>query len=263
MEGDQRIGVSIGCWLPWPVVIPVIGLKVAAGWTKQIGGSFWQMLPLRGATKRALERAWFPIKYVEPAWNPIALWNQIRGRLSPQGTKAYPKDVIFFPNPDASQARFEMILRVTGALPIYHHLDTARRGALVEVYPGLKMTAVGLAEFAERIKQRPYVIDTKHLQRSGEGGESPLWPWQEALETLLRWTALVHVQPLDGEELRRSFAGERTGLVQILSHLKAWGYDGPFLIEVPPDILGPIYYLNPLRMIRTLRKVRELIEAYI
>ena len=107
------------------------------------------------------------------------------------------------------------------------------------------------------------MIDTKHLQRAGEDGESLLWPWQEALEILLRWTALVHIQPLDKEELQRSFAGERTGLVQILSRLKEWGYDRDFIIEVPPDILGPAYYLNPLRMLWTLRKVRKLIEAYL
>lgn len=263
MERDQRVGVSIGCWLPWPVIIPVVGLKIAAGWTKEVGGSFWQMLPLRRATKKALERAWFPVECAEPAWNPITWWDQLTGKHGAEGIPATWADVVFFPNPIASQKRFEMILRVTGALPIHHHLDTARSGALVEVYPDLGLTATQLARFAERIKQRPYVLDTRHLQRAGKDGESPLWPWQEALETLLRWTALVHVQPLDEEELRRSFAGERTGLVQILSRLKAWGYDGHFVIEVPPYILGLTYFVNPRRMISTLRGVQELIEEYL
>jgi len=156
-----------------------------------------------------------------------------------------------------------MIIRMTGAQPIFHHLGAVRSGALVEVYPGLEMTAAELAGFAERIKQRPYVIDTKHLQRAGEDGKSLLWPWPEALEELLRWTALVHVQPLNREDLMRSLAGERTGMVQILSHLKEWGYDGDFVIEIPPDILGASYFLNPPRMIEILHNVRELIEAYI
>jgi len=96
MRGKKgRIGISVGCFLPWPI-LPIVGLPLAAIWTRWIGCSFWQMLPLRGATEGALERARFPIKYIEPAWNPIAFWDQLRGQPSPQGTRAYPKDWIFF-----------------------------------------------------------------------------------------------------------------------------------------------------------------------
>ncbi|MCG2685973.1 hypothetical protein L6258_01215, partial [Candidatus Parcubacteria bacterium] len=108
--------------------------------------------------------------------------------------------------------------------------------------------------------RQPYVIDTRHLRRPARGGRpSPLGPCQEALEVLLPYTALVHVQPLDREELIRSLNGEITELVQILMYLEG-RYDGPFVIEVPPNLLGPAYFLNPARMTKTLTAVRELIE---
>ena len=130
-----RIGISIGCFLPWPI-IPVIGLPLAAIGTRLIGCSFWQMLPLRGASKIMLKLVEFlvKVKFAERAWNPIKWLDQLRGKRSPQGTKAYPKDWVFFPNPDESDERFEMILRETGATPIFHHLYEAKLwGGLVEV----------------------------------------------------------------------------------------------------------------------------------
>lgn len=260
----SRIGISIGCFLPWPI-FPVIGLPLAAIATRLIGCSFWQMLPLRGAFRIVLKLVKFLVRinFVEPAWNPIDWLDQLRGKPSPRGTRAYPKDVLFFPGFDASQERFEMILEETGATPVFHDLDEAvKQGGLVEIYPGLGMTADELVEFATSIGRRIFVMDIHHLrQPPREDEESPLWPWEEAFPKLLPHTALIHFQQKDKEELQRTLNGKDTELVQILRYLRG-RYDGPILIEVPPD-MGPAYYLNPFRMISTLRKVRELIEAYI
>jgi len=266
MERDKKgkVGISVGCFLPWSA-IPILGLPLAAIATRLIGCSFWQVLPLRGAFRIVLKLIEFLVRinFVEPAWNPIKWSDQLRGRPSPQGTRAYPKDWLFFPDPETSEDRFKMIVEETGATPIFHHLHEAEEGGgLVEVYPCLEMTAGELVEFAAGLGRKVFVIDTCHLRRRPkEGEESPLWPWRETLVKLLDHTALIHFQQADKEELRRTLNGEETDLVRILRYLRG-RYDGPILIEVPPD-MGPTYYLNPLRLLWTLYRVRKLIEAHL
>lgn len=268
MDGD-RIGISIGCWLPW-VILPG-GLHLAAEGTRQTGCTFWQMLPLRNVTARALESVRIPVRFVEPAWNPTTLRDRLRNKPGTEGVPTKWQDVAFFPNPTTCNKRVAEILQTfPEAQLIAHEImpnSYTRWTYLVEVHPELGMTSANLTISttgplwtAVLLSGKPYVLDTKHLRRPARGGEpSPLGPWQKALEVLLPYTALVHVQPLDGEELIRSLNGEVTELVQILMYLKG-RYAGPFVIEVPPNLLGPTYFLNPSRMVSVLSGVRELIE---
>jgi len=246
MERDriERIGISIGCWLPW-AILPG-GLKLAARWTKKTGCTFWQVLPLRGVTPKALRATGIPVNHVEPAWNPITLRDKLRKQPGTEGGPAKWQDVIFFPRPDISQDRFLDIRQEFGAVPIYHRFDVVKSwGGLLEIHPDLGWSHQALELNSAEILHtgQPYVIDTRHLRRPA--------PWQETLEMLLPYTALIHVQPLSGEELTRSLNGEITELVQILMYLRG-RYNGPFVIEIPPNLLGPAYFLNPARMIRTL-----------
>ncbi|MCG2686022.1 hypothetical protein L6258_01470, partial [Candidatus Parcubacteria bacterium] len=243
MDGDG-IGISIGCWLPW-VILPG-GLQLAAKCTEKTGCTFWQMLPLRNVTLRALRRAQIPVHYAEPAWNPITLWNKLRKQPGAEGGPAKWQDVVFFPRPEVSQDRFWDIQRESEAVPIYHNFNMVKAwGGLLEIHPELSWNHQALKLNSAEIlhTKQPYVLDARHLRRPTRGGEpSPLGPWQKALEVLLPYTALVHVQPLEGKELIRSLNGENTELVQILMYLKG-RYDGPFVIEVPPNLLGPTYFL--------------------
>ena len=257
---SQRVGVNIGSWLPWPIV-PKIGLRLAAQMTRQVGGSFWQLLPLRGVTAKTIKKVDIPSLYLQRAWNPISFWDQLRGRMGADKMKATWIDVVFFPPPKKSEQRFNELLKVTGATHVYHHLQTGVGNFLVEIHPGLKKTPEELVVWAQQQRRGEpvFALDTRHLRRRCEEGAS--WNnWERALDLLLPFTVLIHVQPFDREELMKTLGGEATDLTRILTKIRAAGYPGKFVIEVPPDFLGPTYFLSIPGMIKVLSKLRQLIE---
>ena len=234
MERDKRIGLNIGSGLPWTAV-PVIGLPIATWMTRKAGYSFWQVLPFRSVTIAGLKRTGIPVRFVEPAWNPTTFLAHFRGILGAEGMKTKLQDPLFFADPETCDDLFKEILEVFHPQPIYHELSKMQEGGWVEVYPGLRMNPERLEAIAQRMGVgKPYVVDFRHL-RSFRMSRLTMW---KALERLLPFTGLIHVQAVDGEEWQGFIAGNSTLLGSIIQFAAKEGYDGPFVVEYDPRATG-------------------------
>ncbi len=257
------IGLNIGSLLPW-VAIPILGPIIAALITKFAGFGFWQILPLRGITVFLLRLpklvgVW--VRFAQPAWNATTLWAHLRGRLGSEGMPTMWQDLLFFPGPEICKRRFEDFILKLGARDVDHYTGQSfTANGLVEIHPGLQKTPVQLVHLAKTQGVR-FVKDTRHLRRAGREseGKSKIGPWREALEALLPYTELIHVQAIDGEEWRGFIDGEPTELAEMLQFIRDWGYDGPFVVEYDPRATGPLGLL-PWILAKNLRRVRERIE---
>lgn len=231
----DRIGLSIASLLPWSA-IPVIGLKIAARMTKRAGYSFWQVLPLRSATATSLKATGIPVRFAEQAWNATTFIAHFRGKPGAEGAPTKLHDPLFFPNPKGCDRRFAQIRQIPGVKLISHHLAEMSEGWLVEIHPGLQRSVSELKAIVTEAEWRPYVIDLRHLRRFADGfGFSE---WQQALGTLLPFTSLIHIQAKSSLEWLGFLRGRKVELAQMLIFIKDWGYDGPFITEFKPLIMG-------------------------
>lgn len=268
----ERIGISLGSLLPWSAfplwdfLARSFALPLAAAMTKEIGASFWQVLPFKGVTAAALEKTEIPVRYAELAWNGTSLWRHIRGEDGNAGMPTKWQDVLLFPKPQVSRVRTAEILRMD-PWPwfVTHDIPEATESwpGLVEIHPELNIPPGNLTLIAASCLEmnRPYVLDTKHMRRRHrEGKPSPLQPWELFLETLLPITQAVHIQPLNKEELIRTLAGYQTELWRMLGSLQE-GFEGDLIIEIQPTLWGTAVMLRPQKLVSSLRKVRNLLEA--
>lgn len=236
----SKIGLNIASTLPW-IVIPRIGLPLAAGLTRTAGFEFWQVTPLRGVTITALKRAGIKILFAEPAWNATTLRGHLSKRMGSGGLPTKIYDVIFFPDPIGCRELLKQIVKMFGACTIYHELEKIQDG-LVEVHPDLRVDGVELLKQISKSggSLKPYVLDTRHLRRAPrQAGQSLLEPWRETLSLLAPYLGLVHVQALNATELRAFLDGEQTDLDWILTKLLELGYKGNYVIEMDPTSFGP------------------------
>ena len=262
----ERIGISLGSLFPWSAfplidsIARIFALPIAAAITRRVGATFWKVEPFKGVTAQGLEKINdIPVLFVEkPGTEMLAntLWEELR-----VGPYSWWNPTIF-PERDTSEERYQEILKLPRVKHITQSLSGVRHeDRVVEVSPEQGKSAAEFVELAQKHnRKRPFVLNTKHLRE--EGKESPLGPWDKAIEALLPYTDLVRFQPLNREELQRTLnEKELTGLIGIL--LKLYGrYEGRFVIEVPPYLLGRGYFANPRRMVRILSRVREVIETY-
>ncbi|MEA2020126.1 MAG: hypothetical protein U9M98_00145 [Patescibacteria group bacterium] len=269
---QEKIGISLGSLLPW-CAFPLwdflarsFAIPIAAAMTKEIGASFWQVLPFKGVTAAALEKAEIPVRYAELAWNGTTLWRHLRGEEGNAGTPSMWQDILLFPHPRISTLRTsEFLLTFPEAVLIKHEIPSASYKSwnyLTEIHPELDMPPgnLNLAAASCLETDKPYVLDTKHMRREHrEGIPSPLQPWEVFWETLFPISQAVHIQPLSREELTRTLDGYQTELWRMLSYLES--FEGDLVIEIPPTLWEPRVMLKPKELGKSLRKVRKLLET--
>lgn len=276
-----RIGLNIGSLLPWSAfpaidwVARYFAVPIAEKMTTQIGGiDFWQVLPLKGVTAKTLSKSGVTVEYIEKAWNPTTLLRHLVRKPGISGQQTKPEDVVFFPPPKVCKQRVE---KITAKFPnaglIGHNLyrpgiDGSTR--MVEINPlmGLSVRAIahywapGYARYFE--DGRPLVLDLKHIRREAPQYEfaNPLPDWSLTFGHLLPFTGLIHVQPKGKLELQLTLNQVETELVHMLKTAFQLGYEGPCVIEVPPNLLG-LSYLNPQLIVNCLNKLRQVVEEVI
>ena len=255
LRGRNRIGLNIGSMLPWSAV-PVVGLPLATWITRRAGYAFWQVLPFRSVTVDGLKRAGIPVRFAEPAWNATTFRDYFQRRLGAEGGHTKLQDPLFFPDPQECARIFKRVVGYFAAQPIYHNIEVGRDG-LVEVHLGLEKSIRDLAILAEKNPSVRFVIDLKYLRSMGP---VPWWDSSEtALEVLLPFTNLLHVQAINTEEWRDFIKGKPTKLAEMLRFIRDWGYAGPFVVEFDPRATG-LSGLFPWVLAKNLRRVRERVE---
>lgn len=118
----------------------------------------------------------------------------------------------------------------------------AGRDVLMEVHPGLGMSAGELEEFA-RANAVPLAYDTWHIRQEPElhqvpGGDAQRatpGDWECEIDRLIAVTGLVHSQPSrrrgQRNELAETLQGKRTELAAMTEALADLGYAGPVVVE--------------------------------
>ncbi len=275
-----KIGLNIRSLLPWSAFPPVdllakyFAVPLAEKMTEKIGGiDFWQVLPLKGVTAQTLSKAGVDIKYLEAAWNPTTMWRHLVGKAGMTGQRTRAGDFVFFPQPDMCNRRVKAIME-TFPSAILIGPDIYRIGIdgplqMVEINPEMGLPAEALAQFwAPMYATEQYfpngksiVLDLKHIRRERCGcGKNPLHGWGETYRYLLPFTGLIHVQPLNSVELRLTINTVETELVRMVKQAVDEGFEGDFVIEVPPNLLGAKHYLNRKDMTFVLYLFRTVLE---
>ncbi len=209
----------------WGSIFPAFirSVKWAAKIAKAAGYVGLQGLPTRGIPDHTAQQyvrevnAILPIRLFEDVWNPSTEgWGFL--------------DKLFFEDGISAAARYVALeqLMKQGALEIVHEF---RRGALVEIHPGLWITP---QEAYERAKdnEAEVVWDTYHVRRKiifgpqklnqpdgiREGDIIESWAnWQDYLPLIVQYIRVVHVQPMrNTDELDRFIMGESTELEEML-----------------------------------------------
>ncbi len=253
----MKFGLSVTYFLPW-VMLPG-GLDLADLCAREGGMWFWQMLPLRGINPRYLPNDFLPIGYVEPGW-PREFCDLLPGKRRPgERWLNCLLDTLMFPGPSKCQKRVKAFLETPGRNKtqlISHDPEDGRQGALVEVRQQPHLALWQWEEFAKDIGRKCLVLDTKHSREAFPN-------WDALVLVLLRWAALLHLQPLNKDELLGVLEGKETELGQMFQLIKQgmnlYG-DVPCVIEVDPRWLGPSCFLYPLRMIEILKLFRGYLE---
>ena len=238
-----RIGVSIGCYLPWAAVVP--GLAVRAAHRARF--EFLQLLPLRGlwtpnaVNDRALRL--LPKRYMERAWGCPQSFMQVASDAYHHRTDCPTMvDYAFF-GTHAEETFDRLRYYYPEAWVIEHHFIPGAR--LVEVHPGLWMNVERIKDTVAMLRWRgkpvSLVVDSCHLREEPtpwqlaqrpqdfEFDRSLLGCWHNSLPELLPECSVFHLQPLrdGGKELANCLKHKPTELGEMLACVKEY----PGLLE--------------------------------
>lgn len=176
-----------------------------------IGFGGVQAVPTRGMTGYEAN-----ILLYEDAWNPVdSLLQAIRHIPGAAGKPSSIIDWVVSPNPDTCR-RIQDRLSYRG-IPIISHqlrneLYTLWKPGLLEIHPGLDLTAEEILAFCKSSLNTRLVLDTYHLRRGFRSDEvfekperngrtSPLGKfeihWARTIRTLAPYTSIIHLNPGD------------------------------------------------------------------
>jgi hypothetical protein len=179
--------------------------------------------------------------------------DQVRRLVSSDADRLKLAEYVAMPSSEKTDRMDRQMQGVSGLCFVVEDPELAlahkRRGhpALLEVYPGLHMSASELEEFAEA-NGIGLAYDTWHIRhdlephqraeardRAGSAARNKLGDWEEEIERLLPLAGLVHFQPSrrkeQKNELEATLAGERTELAAMTEAIRELGYPGPIVVE--------------------------------
>lgn len=257
------IGINITSYLPWVLAWPMVAAKAA----KAAGYEFLQALPLRRLTPKIAKI--LPIRYLEDHWFYSGRSNTLLSnlRLRRQGDRLAPTliDWVVFPEEKHCRKRYSELAQVRNAKCvgpiIIEHDQPVLWSDLWEISPRLRKGPRTIIKIA-RDFNTPLVLDLKHLRREPrldelEAGQtlrlSSLGRWQDSIHLFLPNTALIHVNPLDRQELELMLAGKFCEAEDMMAAIKEGGFTGDYVVEATLGLQG----INWLKLCRMLSEMRQ------
>ncbi|MCX6784306.1 MAG: hypothetical protein NT141_04585 [candidate division WWE3 bacterium] len=247
MNISDRIGLDLGTLVPYSAIpLPYVSMAICASITRAAGYAFWQARPLRGVSWSAIKKTEIPVRSIEPMWD-----------YNPRNLKLWLRYLPFRRGLDAANC----FIRLAAAFPMAWQINDYLSAVVlneINLYdrrdPAMLATAGILGQ--------QYALDLWHIRQLTKAGEM-VSADNSAVQTLilamLPTTKIVHVQTRSKVELRRFLRGETTELGKLLREVAKAGFEGFYVVEIPPLLAG---WTTPQSYAKGLRKFRESILTY-